>query len=260
MVLRVARRLDVFPDLASASEAVADALARCAAESVERHGRFRCVISGGRTPLPLFRLLAGRRRGAIPWQKTEVYFADERCVPPGDPLSNYGSARTALLDRVPVPRRNIHRLRGELRPPTRAASQYARLLGPMPRAGSGGTPRFDAVLLGIGPDGHTASLFPSSPALRERRRSVVSVDRAGQSPFVPRLTMTLRALHASREVHFLVSGRDKADALREIFLSSASGSVKWPASRVRSMGTVRWFVDRDAAVGLPKAGRSSVAR
>jgi 6-phosphogluconolactonase len=260
VVLRISRRLDVFPDLDTASRAVADQLARCATESVEQRGRFRCVISGGRTPLPLFRWLGGRRGRMIPWRQTEVFFADERCVSPRDPLSNYASARAALLGRVPILRRNVHRLRGELRPPTRAAAEYARLLRPRPGSASPGTPLFDAVLLGIGPDGHTASLFPRAPALGERRRLVVAVDRSGQPPFVPRLTMTLGALGSSREVLFLVSGRDKANALREILRSPSRGNDQWPASRVRSRGTIRWFVDRDAASALPQALRRSPRR
>jgi 6-phosphogluconolactonase len=256
LVLRVDRPVQVFPDLAAASEAVADELLRCAAESVAERGRFRWVISGGHTPRLLFALFAGPRGRTMPWGQTEVFFADERCVPPGHPESNFGAAWAAFLSKVPIARSRVHRMRGELRPPSRAASDYARRLGPVPGPKARGAARFDVVLLGIGPDGHTASLFPRAPALRERRRTVVAVRRAGQPPFVPRVTMTTNALGSSREVVFLVSGRDKAAAIRGIFRTPAAGSTRWPASRVRSMGVVRWFVDRDAASALPVAVRA----
>jgi 6-phosphogluconolactonase len=251
LVLRVDPSVRVFPTLAAASRAVADRLVLTAREAVAAHGRFRWVLSGGRTPLPLFRLLGGSRRAEMPWAETEVFFADERCVPPRHPESNFGSAWGAFLSKVPIARRRVHRMRGELRPPSRAASDYARRLGPLP--GPGARPWFDAVLLGIGPDGHTASLFPGAPGLRERRRAVIAVRHAGQPPYVPRLTLTLPALRSSGEVLFLVAGRDKAPALREIFRASPRGSLRWPPSLVRSRGTVRWFLDRDAASALPKS-------
>jgi 6-phosphogluconolactonase len=211
------------------------------------------VLSGGHTPEGLYRLLAESYHDRFPWAETEVFFGDERCVSPADPSSNYAMARSALLSRVPIARRNVHRLRGELRPPSRAATEYARLLGPVPSSSAADAGRFDVILLGIGPDGHTASLFPNAPALRERRRSVIAVRRAGQPPFVPRLTMTLPAIRSSREILFLVSGPEKAAAMGSIFRAPAQGSMNWPASMVRSAGPIRWFVDRDAASELPKS-------
>ncbi len=249
------RELVVHSDLAAATSAVARHLRTQALESVRTRGRFSWVLSGGHTPERLYRLLAGRYRDRFPWRETEVFFGDERCVPPRDPESNYAMARTTLLARVPIPRGSVHRLRGELRPPSRAATEYARLLGPLPPPKVPDAARFDVVLLGIGPDGHTASLFPHAPALCERERTVVAVRRSGQPPFVPRLTMTLRALQSSRQVLFLVSGRDKAAAMRGTFRAPAEGSTRWPASLVRPMGTVRWFVDREAASALPDANR-----
>jgi 6-phosphogluconolactonase len=260
LALRVGGRALVFPDLGSASKAVADELVRLAAEAVAGRGRFRWVISGGQTPLPLFDLLSGARGQRMPWKNTEVFFADERCVPPRDPDSNFGAAWSAFLSKVPISRRRVHRMRGELRPPSRAATDYARLLGPPPSPMLPSQARFDAVLLGIGPDGHTASLFPDDPALRERRRAVIAVPRPGQPPFVPRLTMTLQTLSSSNQVLFLVSGRDKAAALKAIFRTSPGGSPKWPASLVHSMGSVRWFLDRSAASALPRAERSAPRR
>lgn len=260
MVLRVARHADVFRDLDAASEAVADEIVARASEAVAERGRFLWVISGGRTPIPLFHLLAGRRRREVPWRRTEVFFADERCVPPDHPDSNFGTAWATFLSKVRIDRSRVHRMRGELRPPSRGAAEYARLLGPLPHPKAPDADRFDLVLLGIGPDGHTASLFPNAPALREPRKVVVPVLRAGQPPFVPRLTMTLRALDASREILFLASGHDKATALRGIFQTAIRGNMKWPASKIGSKGTVRWFVDRGAAAALPAKARTSHRR
>jgi 6-phosphogluconolactonase len=255
LVLRLERPVEVFRDLDAASEALADELVRRSIDSVEERGAFRWVISGGRTPLALFRLLAGPRGRKIPWGAVEVFFADERCVPPRHPDSNFGAAWATFLSKVPIPRRQVRRMRGEVRPPARAASAYRRWIGPLPTSNDAGTPRFDVVLLGIGPDGHTASLFPNSPALAEARRAVVPIAKAGQPPYVARLTMTLPALRSSREVVFLVSGRDKAAALRATLGHRREGSARWPASLVRSMGAVRWFVDRDAASALPESMR-----
>jgi 6-phosphogluconolactonase len=260
LVLPVGRRVHVFPDLAAASEALADEVVRRAAESVAEYGRFRWVISGGRTPVPLFDLLAGRGGRAMPWSRTDVFFADERCVPVEDPDSNFGMAWARFLSKVPIARRHVHRMRGELHPPSRSASEYTRLLGSLRRRSSSGLAWFDLVLLGIGPDGHTASLFPNAPALRARREAVVTVPRAQQPPYVPRLTMTVEALGSSREVLFLVSGRDKAAALRGTFGAPPQGSPTWPASLVRPKGGVEWFVDRDAASALPEPLRTADRR
>jgi 6-phosphogluconolactonase len=261
LVLRLSPTVDVYPDLRSASTALAAELTESARAAVEARGRFRWVLSGGRTPLPLFELLAGAAGRRMPWGESEVFFADERCVPARDDASNFASVWSALLSKVPIPRSRVHRMRGEVRPASRAASQYARLVGPVPSSRSpAAAPLFDLVLLGIGPDGHTASLFPDSPALLEFRRSVISVRRAGQPPFVPRLTMTLPALGSAREVVFLVSGEDKGEALRGIFGGGGEGSARWPASRVRTAGTMRWFLDRAAARSLPRSVRLSQHR
>jgi 6-phosphogluconolactonase len=248
---RVTTSLAVFPDLAAASEALARRTVARARAAVAERGRFSLVISGGRTPTGLYRRLAGSLGRRFPWGVTEVFFADERCVPPTDPESNFGAAWSTFLSRVPVARRRVHRLRGEVRPPSREAARYGRLVGPL----RPGVPRFDLVLLGIGPDGHTASLFPGSPATLERRRPAVAVRRAGQPPFVPRLTLTAPALSSAREVCFLVSGADKAAALRATFRAPRDGDPAHPASLVRSPSPAMWFVDRAAASGLRPTGR-----
>jgi 6-phosphogluconolactonase len=252
----LARELRVFPDLPSATSAAARHVREVATASVGARGRFAWVLAGGRTPEGLYRLLAGPAGSDLPWRETEVYFGDERCVSPRSTESNYRMVREALLDRVPLRRSRVHRLLGEMRPASRAAERYRRRLGPLPPAGGAGAAWFDLVLLGLGPDGHTASLFPHSAALRERRRAVVVVRRSEEPPFVPRLTMTLPALATSREVLFLVAGAEKADALAAVLRAPPTGSPAWPASMVRSAGRTLWFVDRAAASRLPARVRA----
>lgn len=241
----VAPDLRVFPDLGRASRALADHLAERARAAVAARGRFRWVVSGGATPRPLYGWIARRYRRGWPWSRTEVYFGDERCVPPDDPASNGAMLHAALLDRVPIPPGQIHRIPAELRPTSRAAAYYAREIRASAIRPEDRT-RFDVVLLGIGPDGHTASLFPGDAATRARRRGVAAVARAPRPPRVPRVTLTLPAIASSREVCFLVAGADKAAALAEIL----GGRSRLPAARVRSRGPVRWFVDRAAAAGV----------
>lgn len=236
----------MFPDLGAASDALARRVVANGLAAFEERRSFSLVLSGGRTPMGLYRRLAGPLGRSLPWRVTDVYFADERCVPPAHPDSNFGVARSLLLSRVPASGRRVHRLRGEIRPPSREAARYSRLIGPVGRDG----PRFDMVLLGIGPDGHTASLFPGSPATLERRRPAVAVRRSGQPPYVPRLTLTPPALSSARDVCFLVTGSDKAEALRAIFRARAPGDPMHPASLVRPPSPAVWFLDRAAARGL----------
>ncbi len=240
------RRVRIFPDLGAASGALARHLRESARASARERGRFSLVLSGGRTPVDLFHRLGRSGPRSWPWRDVEVFFADERCVPARSADSNFGSAWNAFLSRVPIPRRRVHRMRGELAPPSEAARRYGRLLGAMPRPGTG-EPRFDAVLLGIGPDGHTASLFPDSPAVREPRAAVVPVVRSPVPPFVPRLTLTPAALSSAREVCFLVAGNDKAGALDRTFRASSRGDPRSPASCIRPDGPTTWFLDRAAA-------------
>ncbi len=257
MVLRdVGRRVRVFPDLAAASDALAAGLVRRAAAAVRLRGRFRLVISGGKTPLGLYAALAGAYRDRMPWAATDLFFADERCVAPRSVLSNYGAAWRSFLSRVPIPRSRLHRMQGELRPIGKAARVYAEIVGSVPRPGRGAEPLFDLVLLGIGPDGHTASLFPGQPSLREQRATVVAVPRSGQAPFVPRLTLTPPALSSSRDVWFLVAGADKVDALRATFAPVRRGGTAPPAALVRPPGPATWFLDRAAARAL-RPGRAA---
>jgi 6-phosphogluconolactonase len=239
-----ARVVRVVEDLAAVAREAAEEWRACAARAIAASGRFTVALSGGATPRALYALLADGSapyRAALPWATTHVFWGDERAVPPDHPDSNYGMAREALLARVPLPPENVHRMRGE-DPPEAAARSYEDEL----RAFFGGAPRLDLVLLGIGPDGHTASLFPGSPTLDERTRIVAA-------PYVPalgasRITLTLPAIEAAARLVFLVSGEGKAAALARV-LSGDAGPGAPPAARVSSADgrPVLWIVDAAAA-------------
>ncbi len=198
----------VFADVNEFSLRAAEAAVRTINESVQSNGSFSLALAGGNTPRTLYRLLSSQFRDRIPWTKVQVFWGDERYVPLDDPRSNYRMARESLLDAVPCPAENVHPMPTELRDPDVAARDYEKTLRGY---FSKDWPRFDLVLLGIGEEGHTASLFPGSPALEETRRGVVAVKAPVEPP--QRLTLTLPALTHAANVYFLVSGSNKAQAL-----------------------------------------------
>lgn len=213
-------------------------------EAVTERGSFLLAVSGGSTPIPLFRLLASKEYSSIiDWGRVHIFWADERCVPPGHKDSNFGAANDALISKVPIPQENIHRIKGEL-PPGEAARVYEEELRRYFTAG--GLPRFDIVLLGMGADGHTASLFPSSDALKEKGRLAVSVyvDKLKGH----RVTLTLAVINNTANAVFLVTGREKADVVHEILRGEGVG--RYPAGLVRPVdGRLVWLLDSDAAGG-----------
>lgn len=231
----------------------AEALARTAAEmfvaqaraSIQERGCFAVALSGGGTPRQLYACLATPEfLPQIPWGGVHLFWGDERCVPPGHPESNFRMVQESL--RVPIPTANVHRIAGELAP-EEAAMHYEQEL----RAFFGDTPRFDLILLGLGEDGHTASLFPASPALYEQTRWVVSVSHeAPPPPLVPRVTLTLPVINQAREILFLVTGSAKAKRVAEI-LSQLPSPAELPAKAVRpSDGNLIWLLDASAAALL----------
>ncbi|NLE77054.1 MAG: 6-phosphogluconolactonase [Chloroflexi bacterium] len=230
--------------LADAGALAAEATRRVVAaaqQAVAARGRFSLVLAGGSTPKALYRLLA---TACLPWPQTSLFWGDERCVPPGHGESNYRLAHETLLAHVPVPPGQVHRMRGEWEP-RQAAQAYDRLLRELFR---GPRPDFDLALLGMGADGHTASLFPGSAALVEDTRLALAVaaDYGGRP--AQRVTLTLPALNAARQVLFLVSGADKADAVRAVWVDEDS---RLPARRVRPVaGRLTWLLDQAAAAGL----------
>ncbi|MEE9284263.1 MAG: 6-phosphogluconolactonase [Dehalococcoidia bacterium] len=227
--------------------ALASFIADLADGAVGARGRFTIALSGGSTPRRLYQILADppyASRGR--WDRWHVFWSDERCVPPDDPQSNYRMATEALLDRVPIPPSQVRRIRGE-DPPDQAARRYEEQLAAL---FGHGTPSFDLVLLGLGDDGHTASLFPGSEALDERQRLVVA-------PWVPhlaahRLTFSLPLINAARTVVFLVSDGSKADRVKQA-IEERVEDPPVPAGLVAPVsGGLHWFLTTDAARQLSR--------
>jgi 6-phosphogluconolactonase len=222
------------------AEALAREAARWLRELAQRSsGAFAVSLSGGSTPRRLYERLADE---PLPWERVHWFWGDERFVPPDHPDSNYRMAREALLARAPVPAANIHAIPTERISPEEAASGYEAMLKRFYGAETLARerPLFDAMLLGIGEDGHTASLFPGHAALDEERRWVLAVRGAKKEA---RITLTSPALEASRETAFLVTGAGKRDAVRR----AQAGDRALPAGRLRPAGNVHWFIDRAAA-------------
>jgi 6-phosphogluconolactonase len=232
----------ICADVNDLSRRAAGTAVRAIDDAVRDHGECSLVLSGGGTPRTLYRLLASEFRDRIPWTHVQVFWGDERYVPPHDPDSNYRMAKEALLDHVPCPAGNIHPMPTHLPSPDAAAQEYERTL----RSYFGTDwPHFDLVLLGLGEEGHTASLFPGSPALAERTRWVVAVETPAQPPV--RLTLTLPALTRAASISVLVAGAKKAGALHHV-LADVPDPDTYPAAGIRStQGTLIWWVDREAA-------------
>ena len=246
--------LRVYRNQEELAQGLADFFAATARSSVNDHGAFHVALSGGQTPRPAYELL-GREpwRSAIPWNETFIYFGDERCVPPTDERSNYAMVEKAFLDAIGLPPQNVHRIRGEVDPGI-AANEYATLL----RTDLGGAPHFDLVLLGVGEDGHTASLFRGTLPETEDQ----SLVRAVHVPSLDmwRVTMTPKVINLARAVAFAVAGSEKAKILAEV-LDGPRDPAKLPAQTVQPVsGRLIWFVDEDAAALLrEKPGAESLA-
>jgi 6-phosphogluconolactonase len=243
----------VLADPEAVSRAAADDFVAQAREALGGRGRFSVALSGGATPRRLYELLAeSPRRQAVDWARIDFFWGDERAVPPDHPDSNYGAAQTALLGPVGAPAERVHRIKGELPDPEQAARDYeaqlVRVFGATP---DGPPPAFDLILLGMGADGHTASLFPHSQALAERRRWVLSVYVARLD--ATRITLTPPVLNRGREIRLLVTGRDKAETLHDA-LEGTREPERLPVQLIApEAGRVIWLVDRAAASKLSRA-------
>jgi 6-phosphogluconolactonase len=238
----------VLPSVAALMEAAAERLVTRAAEAIGTSGRFTVALAGGSTPKGLYQLLATPRYAPrIDWARVHVFWGDERCVPPDDPASNYRMARETLLDHVPVPPSNVHRIHGE-DPPTAAAAAHEQELRRVfsTREGPPGA-SFDLVLLGMGDNGHTASLFPGLTAVHERARWVVAEHVAEVSMW--RVTLTPPVINAASDVVFLVSGPGKAAMLQRVLEGPRQPDVL-PAQAIIPRGGATWFVDAVAAADL----------
>jgi 6-phosphogluconolactonase len=242
-------QIHIFKDLEALSRAAAELFTEISARSIAERGRCLVCLNGGNTPARLFELLCTDFRESIDWQNVYVFWGDERCVPPGDAGSNYGQAWEAFLSRVPIPGTHIFRIKGELEPGA-AAKDYALTLSrfaspPFP------FPRFDLVYLGMGEDGHTASLFPASPL--EVTEPVLPVTAQYQNRPANRVTLTPLVFNQARVVTFMATGEKKAAALAEA-LSDRYDPERLPVQRINPQnGKALWLVDEEAAGKLPRA-------
>ena len=254
MTSTASRDVRAFPDLDTLSSAAAEEIVAIARASVAARGRFTMALAGGNTPRRTYELLATRHRDAIDWARTDIVFGDERFVATDDTRSNYKMAREALLSRVPIPPERVHAVPTGAPTPDDAAAAYDRTLTTLvdavipnevrnPRPPGRG---IDLVLLGVGPDGHTASLFPGSPAVNERSRYAVAVAApTAVQPAVARVTTTLPFLNGARIAMFLIPGEDTRPVIGEI-LSHAESGRRYPAAMVASRERTIWLIDRTA--------------
>ncbi|RME86403.1 MAG: 6-phosphogluconolactonase [Caldilineae bacterium] len=237
-------------DSADLAERAAGFLQTISTRAVATRGVAHVALSGGSTPRALYRLLATPAwRDRIPWAHVHLWWVDERCVPPDDPESNYGVAFTLLLQHLPVT--IVHRMHGEAEDPGEAARRYEQELRRQFGLQGRARPRMDLIFLGMGADGHTASLFPGTASLQEKR-ALVTVGRAPNPPHL-RLTLTLPVLNRAANVLFMVAGANKGPALRKV-LHPRPGTAPLPAAMVRpGRGRLTWLLDRAAAeaAGIP---------
>lgn len=231
----------VYPDASGLTHAVARGLVDTLRVAAADAGGCSVALPGGNTPRALYRLLGSAYRAALPWEKVHIFWGDERYVPADNPRSNYRTVKEEWLDQIAIVPENVHPMPTDLADIDEAARRYE---GTLRAYFPGPWPRFDLILLGLGPDGHTASLFPGSPALEERSRWVVPV----RAPIEPpaRLTLTLPVINHAAAVWFLVSGADKAEVLSKTLEGRVGKDL--PAARVRpENGALIWWVDAPAA-------------
>ena len=244
--------ISIYTDTDTLSRDAADYIVRLANEAIVSHGRFTIALSGGTTPRKLYGMLGDEPyRSQIDWALVDIFWSDERCVPPDSEESNYWLAQQVLLGKVPVPASQIHRMPAD-EPDRDAASQS--YTDEMRRVfATDGIPNFDLLQLGMGPEGHTASLFPHQASLHEQQRLVMPVSVPKPPP--PRLTFTPPILNAARNVLFLVTGDDKADAIHAV-LEGDDNPDEYPAQIVRpTNGEVVWMLDTKAASKLQNTGK-----
>jgi 6-phosphogluconolactonase len=244
----------VAPDTTALAAFTAQHFVEGVEAAVAARGRARIAISGGSTPKATFKLLADPAQPwlkRMPWQKLDLFWVDERCVPPDHPDSNYRMTREAMLDHVPLPPEQVHRMEGELDPDL-AASRYESLLRNAFRLEGAETPRFDLIALGMGPDGHTASLFPHTAALNETGRLAVANHVENKDAW--RVTLTWPVINQGASVFFVIGGADKADILNQVF-TGPRDTGRLPSQLIRpASGILTLILDKASAALLPATG------
>ncbi len=241
------RRVTVCADVDDLNHVAARAVVDSARESITARGRFVLLLTGGETPRGMYQLLASRYVAQIAWDKVKVFFSDERCVPPDDERNNYRMVRETLLSRVPTRPEDVFAIPTEGATPPELASRYeATLRAQLGSAAS--APTFDFALLGMGGDGHTASLFPGDPAVRESAQWAVAVQAPAGIAVRDRITLTLPVLNQARRVVFLVAGEGKRDAVARVLGPEADqGEEPLPPALVHGLNGAEWLLDAAAA-------------
>src|ERR1700758_2542831 len=228
----------IFPTIAEMSEAALAEILRIVNDAVSKRNRFSIALAGGHTPAKLYALWEEKYKAKTPWDHVHLFFGDERFVPEDDLLSNYRMARETLIAHVPIPKENVHPMLTNFPSPEKSAEAYEvelrKFFGEDP-------PAFDVQLLGLGVEGHTASLFPGSPALDETQRWALAVTAPAEPP--QRLTLTPVALNQGLNTFFLVAGKDKREILKALRAEPDSGPSKYPAARIRPARGVVWYMD-----------------
>ena len=239
----VNRIIEVLPDKPALIERSQEIILSRLRDSLETRARFTIALAGGSTPKPLYEALA---KESLPWSKIHVFWGDERYVPATDKDSNQKMAREAWLDNIDIPAENIHPMNTTAGEPEGDAQQHEAELHQFFQTQEGEFPAFDLILLGMGDDGHTASLFPHTAALKERDRLVTVGSKDGQ----PRLTFTIPLINQARCVLFLVAGANKRPALQEVFAPQADDE-HYPSRSIQPQGELLWLLDQSAGAELP---------
>lgn len=241
--------IDIYPDTEALSQEAAQYIVRVAQESIAAHRRFTLALSGGSTPKKLYGMLAEEPyRSQIDWSAVDIFWSDERCVPTDDAECNFLMAQQVLFSKIPIPANQIHRMPADK--DDRDAASYAYTLEMQQVFGTDGVPSFDLIQLGMGPEGHTASLFPHQPSLHEQQRLVMPVTVPKPPP--PRLTFTPRLINAAAHVLFLVTGAEKQDAVKAV-LEGRFQPDEYPAQIVKpTKGEITWMLDAAAADKLQR--------
>lgn len=240
--------------MVSTPDELASAMARAVVERarhcIEARGTFNLVLTGGTTPRQAYERLGSVYANAVAWDRTHVFLGDERCVQPGDPRSNFRMAHEALLRHVPIPESQVHPMSSGAATPEADAERYEQLLRGY--FSDDDSPAFDLTLMGIGADGHVASLFPGDPAVQETERWVLAVRAPETFPVRDRVTLTLPMINRSRHVLFIASGASKREVVRRVLEESAGrngDATALPAALVRGIETTEWLLDSEASGG-----------
>ncbi|MFZ0481552.1 MAG: 6-phosphogluconolactonase [Terriglobales bacterium] len=250
------RTIEILPTAADLFHAAAEEFVRVGRQEIAARGRFAVALAGGSTPRSLYSLLASSYAD-FPWARTYFFFGDERHVPPTDRDSNYRMANESLLSKVAIPAENVFRVKAEAPDPAAAAAQYEIQLKKFFELEPNEFPRFDLILLGMGPDGHTASLFPDSEGLKERNKLVIAnwVEKFKTH----RISFTFPVLNNAAEVMFLVSGPDKADMVHRVL--DGESDPPYPSQEIRpTNGAVLWILDESAARELSERRRDTAEK